>query len=62
MWNYVLYATPLIAIEMLDKVGVTIDIVFCLPLICVSDPKNFKNINFSPWGQENIYIDVAQPV
>ena len=38
-----------------------VDIVFCLPSICL-DPENFKNMIFSPWGCENIYIDVAQPV
>ena len=32
----------------------TVDIVFCLPSICVLDPENFKNIIFSPWGHKNI--------
>ena len=32
----------------------TVDIVFCLPSICVLDPEKSKNIIFSPWGRENI--------
>ena len=31
-----------------------IDTVFCSLLICVPDPKNLKNIIFSPWGRKNI--------
>ena len=27
-----------------------VNAVFCLPLICIPNPKNFKNIIFSPWG------------
>ena len=38
------------------------DAVFCLPSICMQDPEKSKNIIFSPWGYENIYNDVAQPV
>ena len=31
-----------------------VDTVFCLPLICMLDSENLKNINFLPWGRENI--------
>ena len=54
MWNYVIYPTPFIAIEMLDKEGVAIDTIFCPPLICVLDFENSKNINFSLKGCGNI--------
>ena len=54
MQNQVLYPTPLIALEMLDKEGATVDTVFCPPLICMQDPENSKNIIFSPWGHGNI--------
>ena len=40
----------------------TVDIVFCQPSICVLDPKNPKNIIFSPWGHKNIYNGVVQPI
>ena len=36
--NHILYPTRLIALEMSDKEGATIDIVFCPPSICVQDP------------------------
>ena len=39
-----------------------VDTVFCLPLICMPDFENSKNIIFSPWGRKRIYIDVGQPV
>jgi len=42
MWNHVLYPTPLIAIEMLDKEGVVVDTIFCPPSICMLDPKTSK--------------------
>ena len=47
--NHILYPTPLIALEMSDKEGVVVDIVFCSPSICVPDPKNPK-ISFSLHG------------
>ena len=34
--------------------GMCVDTVFCLPLICVPDPKNSKNINFATMGHKNI--------
>ena len=39
-----------------------VDTVFYPPLICVPDPKKPKKIIFSPWGHENIYNGMAQPV
>jgi len=54
MRNRVLYPTPLITLEMSNKEGAVVDIVFCLALICMLDPKNSKNIIFSPWGHGNI--------
>ena len=48
MRNYVLYATSLIVIKMLDKERAVVDIIFCLLSICVLDLENSKNINFSP--------------
>ena len=48
MQNYILYPTPLVALEISDKERVIVDTVFCLPSICVLDPKNSKNIIFSP--------------
>ena len=62
MRNHVLYTTPLIALEISDKEGAAVDTVFCLPSICVPNPKKPKNIIFSPLGHENIYNGVAQPV
>lgn len=47
MRNYIIYPTPLIVIEMLEKEGVDVDSIFCPPLICMSNPKNSKNTNFS---------------
>jgi len=32
----------------------SIDTIFCLPLICMSNPEKSKNIISSPWGRENI--------
>ena len=60
MQNYVLYPTPLIAIKILDKEGAVVDTVFCPPSICLPDPKNSKNINFSSWGCGHTQIDMAQ--
>ena len=54
MWNYVLYPTPLIAIGMSNKEGAAVDTIFSLPMVCLLDPENSKNIIFSPWGHENI--------
>ena len=54
MQNYVLYLTPLLAIKMSNKEGVTVDTVFYLPQICMSGLENFKNINFLPWDCRNI--------
>ena len=54
MGNYVLYPTPLIAIEMSDKEAAIVDTVFYLPSICMLNPKNAKNVNFLPWGCGNI--------
>ena len=39
-----------------------VDTVFFPPSICVPDPKNPKNIIFSPWVCKSIQDDVAQPV
>ena len=33
---------------------IAVDTEFCLPSICVLDPKKSKNIIFSPWGRKNI--------
>ena len=47
----------------ITKLGKTIvDTIFCLPSICVLDLEKPKNIIFSPWGHENIYSGVVQPV
>ena len=47
----------------ITKLGKTIvDTVFCQPSICVLDLEKPKNIIFSPWGHENIYSGVVQPV
>ena len=54
MRNYVLYPTPLIAIEISDKEGAVVVTVFYLLSICVLNPKNSKNVNFLPWSCENI--------
>ena len=57
MRNQVLYLTPLFAIEILDKQGIVINIVFCLPLICVPNLKNSKKKKifiFSSGDRENI--------
>ena len=54
MQNHVLYPTPLIALEMLDKEGAVVDTAFCPPLICVPDLENSKNIIISPWAHKNI--------
>ena len=62
MRNHVLYLTPLIALEMWDKERATIDTIFCLPSICVLDPENSKNINYSPRGCGKIYIDAMQRI
>ena len=59
IWNHFLYLTPLIALEMSDKEGVAIDIVFCSPSICVLDPEKFKKSNFISMGHENIQSDMA---
>ena len=48
MWNYIIYATSLIAIKMSEKGEVVVDIVFSLLSICMLDLENSKNINFSP--------------
>ena len=42
MRNHVLYPTPPIAFEVLDKEGATIGTIFYLPLICVLDPESSK--------------------
>jgi len=39
MQNHVVYPTSLIVIEILDKEWVVVDTIFCLPTICVPDPK-----------------------
>ena len=39
---------------MSDKEGAAIDTKFCSPSICMLDPKNSKNINFSLGGHEYI--------
>ena len=52
--KYVLYPTPLIALEMSNKEWVTVDTVFCPLSICVPDPEKSKNIIFSPWDRKNI--------
>ena len=52
--NYVPYPTPLITLEMSNKERANVDAIFCLPLICVLDPKNSKNVNISPRGCRNI--------
>ena len=39
-----------------------VDIVFCLPSICVLDLENYKNIIFSPLVRDSTQNDVAQPV
>ena len=36
--------------------------IFCLPSICVLDPKKSKNIIFSSWVYESIQNDVVQPI
>ena len=60
--NHVFYPTPLTALEMSDKEGVAIDTAFCLPSICVPNLEKSKNIIFSPWGHENIYNVMVQPI
>ena len=62
MRNYAFHPTPLIALEISDKEGAAVDTIFCPLLICMPDPEKSKNIIFSPWGHENIYNDMAQPV
>jgi len=52
--NHILYPTPLIALEMLDKEGAVVDTVFCMLSICIPNPENSKNIIFSPKGYGNI--------
>ena len=47
---------------MLDKERATVDTIFSLPSICVSNPEKPKNFIFSLWGRENIQNDVVQPV
>ena len=42
--------------------GVSVDTVFFPPSICMLNPKKPKNIIFSPWGHENIYNGMTQPV
>ena len=47
--NHILYLTPL---KISDKEEVAIDTVFCLPSICVSDPKKNQKYHFlstRPW-------------
>ena len=48
MWNRILYLTPLIAPKILDKEGVAVNTVFCLPSNYASEPEKPKNIIFSP--------------
>ena len=62
MWNHILYPTLLIAIEILDKEGAGVNIVFCPPSICMPNLEKPKNIIFSPWGHKNINNGVAQPI
>jgi len=45
----------------LQKLG-GVDIIFCPPLICVSNAEKPKNIIFSPWGHKNIYNGMVQLV
>ena len=57
MRNHVLYPTPPIAFEVLDKEGATVGIIFCLSSICMLDPKSSKKkkkIIFSLEDYENI--------
>ena len=46
MWNYILYPIPIRIIEMSDKEGAEIDIVFCLPLIFMPNLENLKLLTF----------------
>ena len=39
----------------------SVDIVFCLPSICVPNPKNSKNVKFSPGDHGNIQINMVYP-
>ena len=48
MQNCVIYSIPLIALEISNKEGAAVDIVFYLPLICMPNLENSKNITFSP--------------
>ena len=60
MRNHVLYPTPLIAFEVLDKEGATVGTIFCLPSICMLDPESSKKkIIFSLEDYENISITMV---
>jgi len=59
IWNQVLYPTPLIALEMFNKKGAVVDIVFCSPQISVPNLEKSKNIIFSIWCYKNIQNDMA---
>lgn len=43
--NHILYPTTPIAFEVLDKKGALVNLVFCLPSICVLDPESSKKKN-----------------
>ena len=48
--------------KVLDKEGANVNTVFCPPSICMPDPENSKNVNFSPGDRGNIQIDMIQSV
>ena len=60
--NHVLYLTPLIALEIQDKEGAVVDIIFFPPWIRVPDRKKSKIIIFFPWVCKSIQNDMVRPV